>query len=242
MYCEQCGTELKENNRFCEQCGYPVNSPDDNCVSGQTNSSTQPVYYGSQPQVIVQAPRKGFNFFHFFVGVSIIIIGTVFIGLAVFLIKQVQMSKPTDEQLQAQADIESANEREAQEQQLFSAIYSLYCGNYEMEKVRDNGVWKNYNTAGEVIGFLVDFRNLYEFGSQTDMYSAPTITLSADSIDLTSLQLGIHNVNEFHYENISGIDYFIDDIHGFAIFHDGTYLYIGYQNEKGAWQGECAFR
>lgn len=242
MFCEQCGSELKENSKFCERCGAPVNGAGSNNASMYANAAGQPVYYSGQPQIIVQAPKKGFNFFHFFVGAAIVIFGIVFLGVAIFLVKTIQSGQPTAEQLQAQADADAASEMAAQERQMFDAIYSVYCGTYEIEKVRNNGVWENYNTVGEVVGFLVDFRNLYEFGSQTDMYSAPTITLSPDSVDLTSLGLGSYSVDYFHYEQISGMDYFINDTHGIAIFYDGTYLYLAYQNEQGAWQGECAFQ
>ena len=33
MFCEKCGSELKENARFCEKCGAPVKIPE-----GQENA------------------------------------------------------------------------------------------------------------------------------------------------------------------------------------------------------------
>uniref|UniRef100_UPI004057911E zinc-ribbon domain-containing protein n=1 Tax=Acetatifactor sp. TaxID=1872090 RepID=UPI004057911E len=251
MFCEQCGFEIKETDKFCEKCGHAISS--DSVADATGVQATEPiqqnpqqVYYGTQTQVVEQNPKKGFNFFHFFVGASILIFGIAFIVIAMSFMKQMQAGQPTAEQMQAQADAqaeaEAANAAAVQEQQLFNGIYSLYCRSYELEQVRTNGRWEAYNTLGEVAGAILDFRNYYEFGSQTQTYTAPSITLSMESIDLTALELGVHSISEFYYEEISGMDFFIDDVHGFAIFSDGTYLYIGFLNAEGAWQGEYAFQ
>ena len=241
MFCEQCGSVLEENSKFCEQCGSPVNGNIENSANTiQPKMLGQSMYYGNQPQIIVQAPEKKFSFFHLFIGIAVLAIAIVVVCVSIYVVKKLDSEKSNGGQ-QNTVDAGTGNEAYNQDQQTFNAIYSMYCGTYELELIRENGAWKNYNTVGEVAGGILDFINLYEHGSQTDMYQAPTITLSSNSIDMTSFEYGEYSLDYFHYEEINEMDFFINDVHGFAIFHDGTYLYLAFPNEQGAWQGELAF-
>ncbi|MDE7289276.1 MAG: hypothetical protein K2N71_07230 [Oscillospiraceae bacterium] len=95
------------------------------------------------------------------------------------------------------------------------ANYENHRGTWKVDEAYIDGEWQDYNFWGEAIGKVMDFRNLYSFGNDTNYGAATTVELGADSVDFSSIGYGIYSLNSFTFEfNRSGAPTFTNDDQG----------------------------
>lgn len=190
MYCKKCGSEIPDDVKFCVKCGNPT--------AGQAqNVQASP----GQGTVIVQAGGGTFQ------KIMLVLICAVFLVIMFIAVSFYMDNKNEKELIYEQnkaAAQEQKNQAKAQEEyRIKMSNYESHRGSWKVDRALIDGEWQDYNFWGEAIGGLMDFRNLYSFGNDTNYGAATTIECGADSIDMSSIGFGIYSLDSFSYESTS---------------------------------------
>lgn len=236
MYCNKCGNEIPDNVKFCVKCGNPTS--DEQPVSAETG-----VQKGT---VIVQASGGVFQ------KVMLLIICAVFLVIMFVVVSFYMENKQEKTELAQQNEIALRNQEVQQKQQakeqeqneLKIAYYESNRGSWKVDSAYVNGEWEaDYNFWGEAIGDFMDFRNLYEFGNDTNYGAGTYIELNADSIDMSAIGWGIYSLDGFSFElDEFGKAVFTNENEGlqlyFTTFQDEPYLRVSQWTDNG-WLEFC---
>lgn len=187
MYCIKCGSEIPDNVKFCVKCGNP------------TSEEGQDIQTGNQQgTVIVKAGGGAFQ------KIILLIICAVFLVIMFIAVSFYFDSQKEKELAQQQNKIAAQNQKEqekAQEEyETKMANYENHCGSWEIKRARIDGEWQDYNFWGQALGKVIDFRNLYAFGSETNYGGGTTIEFGTSSVDLNSIGFGVYDLDNFTFE------------------------------------------
>ena len=227
MFCEQCGSEIKENFNFCEKCGHPV-SDMVNYVSSQPSIPTQPGYYGNSSQLIVKNKKKGIKFF---VGAaSVLFILVICVGI-VFQ-KDEQKEKTNFEQ---QHPDEHVTDEYGIHENFENGILSEEDVNATEEL--DLGAY------GQYIGYWAK-NNVDTFSAETMWIQPPLV------MEITEEFVMIHgpdyrvNREDLQYDEMNGIDYFTSAENGFRFYYSNSenLLVLELKTDSGDWMRWADFK
>lgn len=213
MFCEKCGAQIGDDEKFCDKCGYPTNMMGKKVDKKQQVKNEKAKMSSFQKSVIA----------------ILIVFGIVFLILVWFGMQAMNRNEREQQRLEAERaeaalEIEKVNEK-----------YAIYCGTYELTNVMEDGEWKAYGIGSKLTGKVVDLIAAWKLGIETETYSAPQITIGADGVDLSAINQGRYIVSEFYYEEIEGMDFFIHETEEFALASDGNCIYYALPSEEGVW-------
>lgn len=236
MFCNKCGNQIADDVKFCVKCGQPVGQAvqNGNAPAPQPQNAAQ----GSVPQGTVIVQNSGGGVFQ---KVMLVFICIIFLVI-MFVVVSFYMENKKDKDIQQQ-QMNLAAQAQADREQLM-LHYESYQGSWEIESAYIDGEWKSYNSFGEIAGAILDWRNLYYYGNDTNYGAATTIEFTSNSIDMTNVGLGVYSLDYFVYsQTMYGEDVFTNETQGIKIQWKNSspksYLLISELNSNGEWVGIC---